>query len=302
MKKFYRILILILIITTILFSLAACNSDDSLIFGDWAFTGLRGEDASLSDGAEFRVMSYNVLVGIPSWGGTTVKPRAQMFSEVLKHYNPDVVALQEYDGDWYNYATPQINDTYSYLETKYDWLGENRSTMIYNSLKFELLESGFHKYKGATQNQCRAVTWGVFKSKTDNSVFAATSTHWDFGNDAKKTKMINTQIDELTSIVNDISANYNCPVFACGDYNSADVEGKENYEFYPKFIEKAKVKDVKFIDGVNLKVDNTQYTDEYSIDHIFLKGTAQIKSFSILANNFYKDLSDHSPIFIDFAI
>lgn len=302
MKKFIKILTFCLIITAVALTFAACNSDSELIFGEWAFAGLRTEDAALENGAEFRLMSYNVLVGIPGWGGTPVKPRAQMFSEVLKHYEPDVVALQEYDGDWYKYATPQIEGSYSYLETRYDWFGENRSTMIYNSRKFDLLDSGFHKYSNATQNYCRAITWGVFKSKADGKVFAATSTHWDFGNDDKKSQMINSQVNELTEIINEIAEKYNCPIFAAGDYNAADVLEEEGGAFYARFVEKAAVEDVKYREGVKHKIDYDKFTEKYAIDHIFLKGNADIKCFGILAGNFYEDLSDHFPIYIDFAM
>lgn len=74
----------------------------------------------LTNGADVRIMSANILVRYKGWGGTPVKSRALMFAEVLNKYKPDVAALQEACSDWHSCLEKTVGDTYEFVEPRFD--------------------------------------------------------------------------------------------------------------------------------------------------------------------------------------
>ncbi|MDE7191976.1 MAG: hypothetical protein K2O35_05880 [Clostridia bacterium] len=338
MKRFiYAIVVLLLTLVSV--SLLGCTleAEDCYVFDDEEFASLRLEDNFLADASAVRIMSANVLVSMKSWGGEPVKPRAHRFAEAIKHYSPDVIGAQEMCKDWYKYLMPQICETYEIVQPKNSLFTENRTPIIYNKKKLQLLESGLVKYSKGDKNACRVVTYGVFDTLADGKRMIVTSTHLDLirMNDYEKEKSIMlSQVAEFFETIETLENKYNCPIFMTGDYNSMEREDsrylgqasgaeykKENdltyYKCYGKpcgaFVYEqisAKYVDVKFIKDIDTKFDNTRgyLYDDPTWDHIFLNNAdkAKILTFRVLASDYFHNnldrssrISDHLPICVD---
>lgn len=338
-KRKLTLLLSILILTILTASLlAGCNlkAEDCYVFDNTEFESLWQEDNSKLDDSAIRIMSANVLVHIKSWGGEPVKPRAHRFAEAVKHYQPDVIAMQEMCSEWYKYLMPQLSN-YKLIESKNSLFMENRSPIIYNTDKLELLESCLQKYSRGDNNGCRVVTRGVFKNKADGKKFIVTSTHLNLirMTDYEKEKSIMlSQVDEFFNLIDKLSEKYpDAPIFMAGDYNSMEHENSryngneytsENdltyYKCYGKpcgsfAYEKITQKyiDTKFITGIERRFANShEYNyDDPTWDHIFMtnENNAKVLTFNVLASDYFHNntdrtsrISDHLPIYVDVKI
>lgn len=260
----------------------------------------------LTDGADLRIMSANILVRYKGWGGTPVKSRALMFAEVLNKYKPDVAAIQEACSDWHKCIEKTVGDTYEFVQPRFDLFRTSLTTMIYNKNTLNLVDSGRVKYSQGDGPQHRAITWAVFETKEDGKRFAAISTHFDLlrlKDTEKEYDIIFSQAEELFSFIDELSEKYDCPVFSAGDYNACETQGDigeaAGVLIYEKVAEK--LSDVKYM------TENRMYGTEIGEndpcwDHIFLSGNAEIKAFRILSDSYLSPLSDHYPIFTDISL
>lgn len=260
----------------------------------------------LTDGADIRIMSANILVRYKGWGGTPVKSRALMFAEVLNKYKPDVAAIQEACSDWHKCIEKTVGDTYEFVQPRFDLFRTSLTTMIYNKNTLNLVDSGRVKYSQGDGPQHRAITWAVFETKEDGKRFAAISTHFDLlrlKDTEKEYDIIFSQAEELFSFIDELSEKYDCPVFSAGDYNACETQGDigeaAGVLIYEKVAEK--LSDVKYM------TENRMYGTEIGEndpcwDHIFLSGNAEIKAFRILSDSYLSPLSDHYPIFADISL
>lgn len=260
----------------------------------------------LTDGADIRIMSANILVRYKGWGGTPVKSRALMFAEVLNKYKPDVAAIQEACSDWHKCIEKTVGDTYEFVQPRFDLFRTSLTTMIYNKNTLNLVDSGRVKYSQGDGPQHRAITWAVFETKEDGKRFAAISTHFDLlrlKDTEKEYDIIFTQAEELFAFIDELSEKYDCPVFSAGDYNVCETQGDigeaAGVLIYEKVAEK--LSDVKYM------TENRIYGSEIGEkdpcwDHIFLSGNAEIKAFRILSDSYLSPLSDHYPIYADISL
>ncbi len=260
----------------------------------------------LTDGADIRIMSANILVRYKGWGGTPVKSRALMFAEVLNKYKPDVAAIQEACSDWHKCIEKTVGDTYEFVQPRFDLFRTSLTTMIYNKNTLNLVDSGRVKYSQGDGPQHRAITWAVFETKEDGKRFAAISTHFDLlrlKDTEKEYDIIFSQAEELFAFIDELSEKYDCSVFSAGDYNACETQGDigeaAGVLIYEKVAEK--LSDVKYM------TENRIYGSEIGEkdpcwEHIFLSGNAEIKAFRILSDSYLSPLSDHYPIYADISL
>lgn len=260
----------------------------------------------LTDGADIRIMSANILVRYKGWGGTPVKSRALMFAEVLNKYKPDVAAIQEACSDWHKCIEKTVGDTYEFVQPRFDLFRTSLTTMIYNKNTLNLVDSGRVKYSQGDGPQHRAITWAVFETKEDGKRFAAISTHFDLlrlKDTEKEYDIIFSQAEELFAFIDELSEKYDCPVFSAGDYNACETQGDigeaAGVLIYEKVAEK--LSDIKYMTENRIYGSAIGEKDP-CWDHIFLSGNAEIKAFRILSDSYLSPLSDHYPIYADISL
>ncbi len=252
-----------------------------------------------------RIMSANVLVSYKSWGGEPVKPRAKQFVELMQLYAPDVVGLQEASSDWHACIEQNLTD-YEFIHPQNNLFQKSLTTLIYNTKTLKLLDSGRVTYSEGDGTKHRAITWGVFETLADGKVFAVSSTHLDLireGKEEEEYAIMSGQVDELFALLETIRAQYDCPIFCTGDYNSME-NGSENGVYaadgiYQKLA--GTLTDTKFA-ARNQAAGEEEAWDFPSWDHIFLQGEAEVVAFRVLSDTVLKGMSDHYPIYADIRL
>ncbi len=66
---------------------------------------------------------------------------------------------------------------------------------------------------------------GGFEDRATGKRFAVTNTHLDLLRDGQEEELANvmrSQRDELLNCIDEITESFDCPVFAVGDYNTAE--------------------------------------------------------------------------------
>lgn len=291
----------------------ACVNTDLSGYGfpDGFEDALASFDFTRSENADVRVMSFNVLVSIESWGGTPVPPRAKMFLEILDKVKPDIIGAQEVCGDWHKVLEDNLGEEYKIIHPDINVFKENKSPVIYNSETMELIESGYQAYSEGDDNGCRAVTWGVFKIRETGKNVIVTNTHLDLirpGKESQELEIMNKQTDELLAKIDALYDKYSCPVISCGDYNS--MESAETPDYYGKlqgiFAAESIYKkladsldDLKYGENTNVICSDKNKAFVSTWDHIFAKGGAEAEKFGILDGDAFENVSDHFAIFAD---
>ena len=256
--------------------------------------------------ADVRVMSANLLVGYKSWGGTPVRPRAKQFVEVMRRFQPDVAALQEASFDWHACIAQNLTD-YEILHPQNNVVQKSLTTLIYNTEPLDRLDSGRQTYSVGDGTQHRAVTWGVFETKSDGKRFAVTSTHLNLVRDEEtrgtEIDTMTQQVNELLEIADQLQTQYGCPVICAGDYNAMENDstkgiyaGSEIYSLLTQTLT-----DAKFI-AEQQAAGSVESFDAPTWDHIFLKGDASVCAFRVLSESCLQEMSDHFPVFADIAL
>ena len=297
-------------------TLTACVDTDlsGYVYPSGFEDALSSYDFSRGEETDVRVMSFNILAHMESWGGSPVQPRAKLLLSMLDAVSPDAVAVQEMSSDWHKVLDANLGDEYVVLHPDIDVLNKNKTTIIYNSERLEPIDSGYTKYSVGDDNGCRAVTWGLFTVKSTGRYVIVTSTHFDLvreGQESKSLEKMNKQADEFISKINELYGRYACAVIACGDYNCEergdvpDVYGKTNGQYaassvYGKLADA--LGDIKYVDG--LLVVNSDESKKFAPtwDHIFEKGDAIPLTFTVLDDKVFENVSDNYAIVADFAL
>lgn len=263
------------------------------------FTG--GDSHTLADGADTRIMSFNILS--EEWDAAAVLPgRDVRVPATILNYHPDVAALQEVSNAWYPILDNYIGHTYKFVTKKTPSGKGTYTTLIYNDQTTDLIDDGIHIYSVGNSERLRSIVWGLFESKATGERYIVFSTHWDVG--AEKASQRLTQAKEMAALAKQLSEKHNADVFACGDYNAA-----ESTTEYKTFLSEAGFVDAKTDAKVKNRACKTYHTlfqnvstDIYdSIDHITFsaKIAEKVLYYNTLINDYVIDASDHCPIYID---
>ena len=268
--------------------------------------GLSADDTQRTNAADTRIMSANLLVHMESWGGSDAAPRAKMFLEVLNTYTPDVVGLQEVSSQWFCCLGRNLPENYRFAGGFADGLFARYTCLIYNTATLKLVKHGSQKYTQGTDSRMRRMEWGLFERLDNGKQFVVSSTHFDLLHDGKieeELPILQSEAQELLAFAEEMQNTYQCPVILTGDYNAMDdtpytrdVDAKEIYLTLAAGLQDAKNAAWRAKSGNGWSLSEPVY------DHIFLQGDVKIERFRLLSDLYMKDMSDHYPIFADFAI
>ncbi len=259
--------------------------------------------AKLTEGADIRVMSYNILH--PDWSKVPVTGRDETVAAILKYYMPDVVALQEAGAKWHKALKPLLTDTgifaFACRQSNAEGFTYNTTCFLYNPKTVKLVEEYILDLDFRDATKVLAVA--VFEKLSDGRRFVVTNTHLAPREEARKYAK---NMADLTSFAADTVKKYaGLPVIMAGDFNTPDGS-----EMLMDLMEQAGVRDAKFAAEVRLR-DCATYFDspdtfcsdntDYCIDHIFVNAGADVKLFDIVSDHDVQFASDHTPIYADIS-
>lgn len=112
-----------------------------------------------------------------------------------------------------------------------------------------------------------------------------------------------TQCDELLELIRSLHAEYDCPVFATGDFNTKEDTPETPAIDAPEIYERlaGELADSKYAAEECSFGAESGFADP-SYDHIFINGTATAKRFTMLSDPYMNAMSDHYPIYTDLEI
>ena len=232
-------------------------------------TELATDSQALTNGADIRVMSSNILNY--HWGEEAnpnvypVATRCEIYAGVLLRFRPDFAGLQEADENWrdalpyyLNSMQQKENVGYTHIVRNVQWKGKtvvNYSSLIYRSDLYDVNNSGFRGFAANYQSSyCQRVgTYAKFTSKTDPSrQVIIVNSQWAHESDERILSCVN----EESELVNGLKTQYpGVPIFCTGDFNSdiskkarewedvktTDPEGYQNaknrYEHFLVFVD-----------------------------------------------------------------
>ena len=275
-----------------------------------------------------RVMFNNVLW--QDFSGVSGRPqndiphveRHLLTTQMVSIYLPDVLGLQEvkanerYGEDGIVTMLNEIGYT-EVLNADISGMTSSCTPLFYRQDTTSLIASGFMIFTNqpTSPDTSKSMTWGVFESKADNQKYLVVSVHFEtFDKDVAV-----MQVRELTAKIDEIIAEYDCPVIVGGDYNSKYTETPylaiTNDYGYVSAREYAMVTNdtvrtnqtyPKFDSSLRIMkpVENNVITGrENSVDHITLYNhdSLSVRLFGIVVDDCTLSASDHLPIFMDFS-
>ena len=260
---------------------------------------------TMTSGADIRFMTYNVLVGQDtnnggySWG-SAITGRPEKAFAMINYYKPDVIAFEEFSGEWYDAFVAQMTDYELCYMTSKDSQNNGKlyTCLAYNKNTIRLLDTDLFRNtvsRWGTQGM-RYVNVGFFEVIATGEKFIGAATHPDAGNLVGTSDVNNDgiagegdgywrpqQLEEAAAYVKGLSDEYKMPVIWGGDFNSGLDGTYDDYESWYK------VADAGFTDA----------TAGRYIDHIFYNGMATHLYETTVADAAVNGASDHKAVFAD---
>ncbi len=251
-----------------------------------AYSGKANKEKA--DGANLRVMTYNVLAdpgegGFPNWNTPAIGTRPNGAIECIKYYAPDVVGFQEFSLNWYKAVRPALSD-YAFINSEDEGRADYMCTaLMYNKKTVELVSSeiiGYDQTRWGRQRM-RYINTGLFKIKATGEKFLFISTHFDAGDVNGDGLHRPAQAVQLGNQIKDFKAKYGCPIVSVGDYNSQ--------------LSETPLKSVLSLGGMTAATTG-------GIDHILFTAGVAKKYVTVVTDADVANSSDHKPVFADLAV
>lgn len=274
---------------------------------------LKVESQPLTDGAEFRVMTWNIMAQWEGWGGDymPVSQRMESFKKNMEIYSPDVVGLQEVSEHWSVQIKELFGDEYNFVYQRTpDNKFYNLSTIIYKKDKFREIAKGLKYFTINGPNQIRLVDWVILEDKVTLKKFAFFNTHWKFQeSDGTNVERESHSIENVT-IINDIVKQYAVEyAFSTADYNTVLTHPyclnflKGTGLVNTLDIAKASGNLINEVGGCgSLGVSREHNTGGGSIDNIFCTPNMKVLRHETILWNGIEHVADHSPKYADIVL
>ena len=242
-----------------------------------------------------RIMTYNILSDEPGFEGSPSYTRASGVCAVLNNLSPDVVGIQEMSRSWFYYL--KSNTQYSFISPIKTVASSSMTAIIYNPQRLILKNYGEKALTKGASHRLRKYIWATFETTITKNTFTVVNTHFSLNKNNSYTPLL--QALDLIKFSKEFNKEH--PVFFLGDFNTTQLSNINSgssrvYETLSTF----------FTDTKNITNTVSEGTEKASsapfVDHIFLKGNAEIINFIILSNKELSLLSDHYPILADVII
>ncbi|UII32478.1 endonuclease/exonuclease/phosphatase family protein [Fulvivirga ulvae] len=249
-----------------------------------------------------KVMSYNVRYDNPSDAdnGNGWKQRRDNVVKLIKHYNPDLLGVQEAMKHQLDYLLEEL-EGYDYIGTGRDDGKEKGeySAILYKTSQFKLVEGGTFWLSQTPDKPSKAwdaalpriATWAAFEVTDSHQRFYYLNTHFDHvGTEARanSAKLILEQLGKLTGAA---------PVVVSGDFNvTPDAEPYKILTSQLNDGRKESASEAYGPEGTFSGFELTADKDFPRIDYIFVK-SMKVQAYETISD-FFDDKfpSDHLPV------
>lgn len=228
--------------------------------------------------ADYRFMSYNILVEYEGWGSGGIIPpeveiRKEITSELILRYKPDVAALEEVFETWHTQLPELIDDEYGFVGVTRKDGSTNRTVLIYNKSRVKVVDAGYVDIEAKATTNKRVVVWAVFEDLKTAERFSVFGTHLSVTSETDRVK----EAELIADTVKTVTQKYPVPTVVMGDMNST-------------------------ADAVNKLLSLCGLTKgaQSGVDHI-LYDTNRVNFVykEIIGGNFAPNASDHRPVILD---
>ena len=266
------------------------------------------ENHELTEGADIRVMSWNVLS--PDWlhfdkSKAPIDNRHEKMAALVLDYMPDVIGLQESTSRWHKAFKPLLIDTGLYgitnRQSHADGFKYCACPILYNPLTVQVVEE--YLIDLDKHSDCRVFAVTVFEKLSDGSRFVVTNTHpapWDEPENYARNWATMTEIaaEQLAKFAD-------LPMIMVGDYNTYEQMAE-----FPALLETLGVKNAKteaetmaqnvstYI-GWQGKMADYDRPTPYVLDHILVNDNVAVKLYDVVVDHEADQASDHLPIYAD---
>lgn len=259
----------------------------------------------LTEGAEVRIMSYNVLH--PDWNDMIkITGRNENFLAIINRYMPDVVGLQEAGAKWHKFWKPHLIDTGIYStacrKSNAEGFTYNTSAILYKMDTLKLLDE--YVLDLDKNSATRVLSVAVFEYIADGSRFVVCNTHTAPSNAPEE---YNRHFGDLMKMIPAEMEKYaGLPFILTGDYNT-----DEEFEMFTTFMNAVNVNTAKYEADVVVREHATYkgWKDEelnpdrlYVVDHIFVNEMTDVKLYNVVIDQEAQDASDHLPVYADIEL
>lgn len=266
------------------------------VFTTEKFDEAKVDRAKLTDGADLRIMSFNILSDL--WddaAAATIEERKVLVPSILQTYQPDVVGVQELTGTWYYTVKTKFPAEYELVTYSTPTGTHNFTTILYNKNKAELLEYDTTLYTTRTSDTMRSLTWARFKRLSDGAEYIVTSTHWDVDIEYRK-----DQWSENAKMIKELYEKYKLPIFSTGDYNTTEKSYFTDFLGAASMIDPITESAVVNNPGTTCHdLSKAPQGSDLIIDHIAVTPGPELLYYNRLTCQTALDASDHCPIYID---
>ena len=283
---------LVCLLTFMLLPLCAANAEAA-------------DASALSDGADLRIMSYNVLH--PDWSHVPIQGRDALVADILLRYRPDVAAIQEAGAKWHKALKPLLVDTGFYAPACRQSNAEGfiycTTTFLYNPQTLRLVEEEILDLE--IRHATRVFSVAVFETLNDGVRFVVCNTH-PAPPEEEPEKHARNMADLTALTVQAINKYAALPVIIAGDFNTP-----EQSEQYLNYMREAGVRDAKYeaetlVCGCSTyfgyQVSPDPENTDSCIDHLFISDGVNVKLFNTVLDPNVQNASDHIPIYADIAL
>lgn len=242
-----------------------------------------------------RIMTYNILSDEPGFEGSPAYTRANGVCSILNNLSPDVIGVQEMSSSWFYYLNS--NTQYSFVSPLKTAITSSMTAILYNPSNLILKNSGEKILTKSTFQRLRKYMWATFETIDTGIAFTVVNTHFSLNKNNSFVPPL--QALELIDFSKDFSEEH--PVLFIGDFNTTQISNPNTdsgtvYGILSSF----------FTDTRNITKSLSEGGEKSSkasfVDHIFLKGNAEITNYIILSNKEFAFFSDHYPILTDVII
>ncbi len=244
--------------------------------------------------------------------------RAVRLKKLIDKYAPDVITLQEVNYQWFPYlvneASTRLTDKYAYVGISGNGntggTGNERwdlyNLIFYNTDKFELIKSGDFwlsttpdvPSRNTPASQCmnRTCTWAILRDKKTGIAYFQANTHLTTCTEeysVHQSQILCEQVEKLAC---------GLPVIVTGDMNMSTVMNGKAYGCFTGFG----YADARFESDITKTASTWRsfgyYTTRFlpnTIDHLFVKGSIDMKLYKNLTESFdknYNIIDDYDSI------